>query len=309
MKAIRIHGRGRLEDVKYEDVPAPELGAGQALVRVAAGALIYDELNWAETYATVEGAPRSLPIPGRDLCGVIEQVNDDGTDLATGDAVFGMLGYGRDGAAAEYAIALPGELAPKPLSLDDVHAAAVPLSALTAWQALFDHGALSSGQHVLVHGAAGGVGTYAVQLARWAGAHVTATASPRNTEFVRDLGADAVLDYTTTRFDDVVHDADVVFDPVGGDTLASSWNVVKNGGHIVSIVTPPPAPPYPRATVHFAYFIVEPNVAELRRIGELIDAGHIRSIVDSSYPLAEFRQAYERAKNGHPRGKVVLTVP
>lgn len=309
MKAIRIHGRGGADHLVYEDAPEPRAGSGELLIRVVAGGIIANEVEWDETYRTPDGALRPLPIPGRDVCGVVIDVGDDATGYAAGDRVFGMLGYGRDGAGAEYTIALPGELAPRPPRLDDVHAAAVPLSALTAWQALFDHAHIANGQQVLVHGAAGGVGTYAVQLARWAGARVLATASRDNADFVRELGADVVIDYAAERFEDVARDIDAVFDPVGGDTLTRSWNVVKPGGHIASIVTPPPARPYPRSDVGFAYFIVQPGAAQMRRIADLIDGGQVRSVVDRVYPLADFRQAYERAEHGHPRGKVVLTVP
>lgn len=309
MKAIRIHGRGGSDRLVLEDVPEPHAGPGQLLVRVAAGGVIHTELMWDETYATADGSPRSLPIPGRDVCGVVEQVGADVTGFSPGDAVFGMLGYGRDGAAAEYTIAVPGELAQTPRTIDDVHAGAVPLSALTAWQGLFEHARVAAGQQVVVHGAAGGVGTYVVQLAHWAGARVLATASRENAAFVRELGADVVIDYAAERFDDIAHDVDAVFDAIGGDTLTRSWDVVKAGGHIVSIFSPPPAPPYPRTDAGFSFFIVEPSAEQLRTVAGLIDRGDVRSVVDSSYPLADFRQAYDRAEHGHPRGKVVLTAP
>lgn len=309
MKAIRIHGRGGPDHLVYEDVPEPRAGRGQVLVRVAAGGIIANELAWDKTYTTPDGTARPLPIPGRDVCGIVTDLGDDAGGFSAGDAVFGMLGYGRDGAGAEYTIASAGELAPRPHRLDDIHAAAVPLSALTAWQALFEHAHVAGGQQVLVHGAAGGVGTYVVQLAHWAGARVLATASRDNAAFVRELGADVAIDYVAERFEDAAHDIDAVFDPVGGDTLARSWNVVKPGGHIVSIFSPPPQPPYPRSDVGFSYFIVKPNVAQLHRITDLIEGGQVRSVVDSSYPLADFQQAYDRAEHGHPRGKVVLTVP
>jgi NADPH:quinone reductase-like Zn-dependent oxidoreductase len=218
-----------------------------------------------------------------------------------------MLGYGRDGAEAEYAIALPSELAPRPRTLDDIQAAAVPLSALTAWQALFVHGGLSAGQTALIHGAAGGVGVLATQLARWRGAHVLTTASARDLEFVRELGAEEVFDYATTRFEEVVHDVDVVFDTVGGETLARSWQVVKPGGALVSVVSPLSGKPV-REDIRYVYFIVEPSGAQLREIGALIDAGQIHPVVDQVFPLAQARQAYETAASGHPRGKTVITV-
>jgi len=311
MKAIRIHGRGGPDHLVYEEVPQPHLGPGEVLVRVAASGIIVNELRWDVTYQTTAGAPRPLPIPGRDLSGVVVEVGAGVTAVsavAAGDAVYAMLGYGRDGAEAEYAIALPSELAPRPRTLDDVQAAAVPLSALTAWQALFIHAQVSKGQRVLIHGASGGVGTYAVQLAHWAGAQVLATASARNTDFLRDLGADLIIDYATTRFEEVAHDVDVVFDLVGGDTLTRSWQVVRDGGVLVSVVSPPPTEPAPRHGVRFAWFIVEPSGEQLRQIGSLLDAGQVRPIVDRVFPLAEARQAYDAGSRGHPRGKIVLTI-
>lgn len=308
MKAIRLHGRGNPDQLVYEEAPEPRPGPGEVLIRVAASGIIVTELQWDITYQTLAGAPRPLPIPGHDLSGVVAEVSADVTGVAVGDAVYGMLGYGRDGADAEYAIALPSELAPKPHTLDDVQAAAVPLAALTAWQAFVLHAKVAPGQRVLIHGASGGVGTYAVQLAHWMGAEVLATAAARNAAFLRDLGADQVIDYATTRFEDVVHDVDVVLDLVGGDTLTRSWQVVREGGLLVSVVSPPPPDPSPRPEVRFVYFIVEPSGAQLRQIGGLLDAGQVRPIVDQVFPLAEARQAYDAGIHGHPRGKIVLTI-
>src|SRR5437588_2254860 len=172
MKAIRIHGRGGPDHLVYEDVPQPHPGPGELLVRIHATGVIATELEWDETYQTATGSPRTLPIPGRDLSGVVEEIGQGATTFAPGAEVYAMLGYGRDGAEAEFTIALPSELAPKPHTLDDVQAAAVPLAALTAWQALVLHAQVSPGQRVLIHGASGGVGTYAVQLAHWMGAEV-----------------------------------------------------------------------------------------------------------------------------------------
>jgi NADPH:quinone reductase-like Zn-dependent oxidoreductase len=308
MKAIRLHGRGGPDHLVYEEVPKPHLGPGEVLVRVAAAGIIVNELTWDETYQTAAGEPRPLPIPGRDLSGVVAAVSADVTDVAVGDAVYAMLGYGRDGAEAEYTIVLPSELAPRPRTLDDVQAAAVPLSALTAWQALFIHAQVSTGHRVLIHGASGGVGTYAVQFAHWAGAQVLATASARNIDFVHDLGADQIIDYATTRFEDVAQDLDVVFDVVGGDTLKRSWPVVRAGGVLVSVVSPPPTDQAPRPEVRFVYFIVAPSGEQLRQISSLLDAGQVRPIVDQVFPLAEARRAYEAGLHGHPRGKIVLTI-
>ncbi len=309
MKAIRIHGRDGPDHLVYEDAPQPHPGPEEVLVRVYATGIIANELKWDETYQTTAGSPRALPIPGRDLSGVVEEVDPGVTTLVKGSEVYAMLGYGRDGAEADYTIALPNELVPKPSTLDHVQAAAVPLSALTAWQALFDHAHLAAGQSVLIHGAAGGVGVFAVQLVHWAGAQVIATASARNRDFLRELGANEIIDYTTTRFEEVVHGADLVFDTVGGDTLQRSWQVIKPAGVLVSIVSPPPPAAVAKGhDVRFAWFVVEPNRDELIQIGALIDAGQLRPIIDTVFPLAQARQAYEQAAKGHTRGKMVLRV-
>jgi NADPH:quinone reductase-like Zn-dependent oxidoreductase len=328
MKAIRIHGRGGPDHLVYEDAPQPGPGPGEVLVRVYAAGVIANELKWDETYQTKAGTPLTLPIPGRDLSGVVAEVGPGvpavpavpgvtSTTLTRGSEVYALLDYGRDGAQADYAVALPNELVLKPSTLDHVQAAAVPLSALTAWQALFDHAHLAAGQTVLIHGGAGGVGVFAVQLAHWAGARVITTTSARNRDFMRELGVgvNEIIDYTTTRFEEVVHDVDVVFDTVGGDTLERSGQVIKPGGVLVSIVSP--TPPTAEAKggrggggddVRFVYFIVGPNPDELIQIGALIDAGHLRPIIDTVFPLAQARQAYEQAAKGHTRGKIVLRV-
>jgi NADPH:quinone reductase-like Zn-dependent oxidoreductase len=309
MKAIRLHGRGGPDNLVYEDAPKPHAGLGEVLVRVYATGMIANELKWDVTYQTKAGSPRALPIPGRDLSGVIEEVGHGVTTLVPGSEVYAMLDYCCDGAEAEFTIALPNELAPKPGTLDHVQAAAVPLSALTAWQALFEHANLVAGQTVLIHGAAGGVGVFAVQLARWAGAQVIATASARNGDFLHELGATEVIDYTTTCFEEVVKPVDVVFDTVGGDTLQRSWQVVKPGGVLVSVVSPRPSADVAKGhDARFAWFIVEPNREQLIQIGTLIDAGQIRPIIETVLPLSEARQAYEQGAKGHTRGKIVLRV-
>jgi NADPH:quinone reductase-like Zn-dependent oxidoreductase len=309
MKAIRIHARGGPDHLVYEDVPQPHPGSGEVLVRVTATAVIANELRWNETYETKDGSKRVLPIPGRDLSGVVVELGPGVTTLSEGAEVYAMLDYGRDGAEADYTIARPFELAPKPRTLDHVQAAAVPLSALTAWQGLFEQAGLVAGQSVLIHGGVGGVGVFAVQLAHWAGAQVIATASARNRGLLRELGANEIIDYTTTRFEDVIHDVDLVFDTVGGDTLQRSWQVIKPGGVLVSIVSPPPPTEVTQGQgVRFVWFVVEPNRDELIHIGALIDAGRLRPIIDTVFPLAEARQAYEQAAKGHTRGKIVLRV-
>jgi NADPH:quinone reductase-like Zn-dependent oxidoreductase len=272
------------------------------------------ELGWSATRQTPSGAARAFAIPGHDLAGIVADVGPEVRDVSVGAPVFALTDFSRDGAGAEYAIARPNELAPKPRSLDYVQAASVPLAALTAWQGLLDHGGLSAEQSVLIHGAAGGVGVLAVQLARWVGAYVIATASPRNLDLVLGLGADEIIDHTRVRFEEVVRDVDVVFDTVGGDTLERSFGVIKPGGILVSIVERPSAEKAAAHTIRAAFFIVEPSRERLSRVGELIDAGKLRPVVGKVFPLAEARQAYEDAgrpgkhgKRGTP-GKIVLKV-
>ena len=309
MKAVRLHGRGGPDHLVYEDAPQPHPGLGEVLVRVYATGIIANELKWDVTYQTKAGSPRALPIPGRDLSGVVEAVGHGVTEPAKGDEVYAMLDYCCDGAEAEFTIALPNELAPKPRTLDHVQAAAVPLTALTAWQGLFEHARLVAGQTVLIHGAAGGVGVFAVQLARWVGAHVIATASARNRDFLRELGASVVIDHTTTRFEEAVHGVDFVFDTVGGDTLQRSWQVVKPGGVLASVVSPRPSFAEAQAyNVRPVWFVVQPNREQLVRIGALIDEGKVRPIIDTVLPLSQARQAYEQGAKGHTRGKIVLRV-
>ena len=308
MKAIHLYGRGGPDQLIYEDAPQPHPGPGEVLVRVYATGVIAYELTYPVTYQTRAGDTRSLPIPGHDLSGMVEQVGPGVTNIARGSEVYALTAFDRDGAEAEYTIALPSELAPKPRSLDYVQAAAVPLAALTAWQALFEHANLSAAQTVLIHGAAGGVGVFAVQLARWAGARVIVTASARNSDFLRELGASVVIDYTTTRFEEMVYDVDIVLDMVGSETLERSWKVVKKGGVLVSVAEPPSPEQAKAHDVRPVWFIVEPNRDQLIQIGVLIDTGQIRPIIDTVLPLSQARQAYEQGARGHTRGKIVLRV-
>ena len=308
MKAIHMHGRGGPDHLVYEEAPQPHPGTGEVLVRVYATGVIAPELTWTATYETNAGVIRSLPIPGHDLAGVVEEVGPGVTTFGRGERVYALTAFDRDGAEAEYTIALPTELAPMPRSLDFVQAAAVPLTALTAWQAFFEHAGLSAGQTVLIHGAAGGVGIFAVQLAHQAHARVIATASARNHSFLSELGADEVIDYHTTAFEEVVHDVDIVLDTVGGDTMERSWQVLKRGGVMVSIASPPSPEKASTYGVRPVWFIVEPSREQLIHISTMIDAGQIRPIIDTVLPLSQARQAFEQGARGHTRGKIVLRI-
>ena len=308
MKAIRIHTRSGPEAFVYEDAPQPHPGEGEVLVRVYATSVMWQEPTWTETWKTPTGVDRDLPIPGHDLSGLVAEVGTGVTDVAIGEAVYALTEFWRDGAAAEYAIARAADLAPKPRSLDYVQAAGVPLVGLTAWQALFDHARLSAGQSVLIHGAAGGVGSMAVQLAHWVGANVIGTASARNRDFLRRLGADEVIDYTSTRFEDMLHDVDIILDTIGGDTMERSWSALKKGGLLVSVFSPPPKEQAKAHGVRALFFVVQPNRAELIQIGDLIDAGQVQPVIETVFPLSEACQAFERALSGHTRGKIILRV-
>jgi NADPH:quinone reductase-like Zn-dependent oxidoreductase len=308
MKAICAHARGGAEVLVYEDAPRPTPGRGDALLRVGAAAITPTELTWPDTWETGDGKERLPSIPAHEASGIVAELGPDATGVRVGDRVYALTDFHRNGAAAEYAAVRAADLAPTPRSLDDVHAAAVPLAALTAWQALFDHAGLAAGQSVLVHGAAGGVGTYAVQLARWKGARVVATASRDDAAFVRDLGADMVIDHRAERFEDRVRDMDVVLDTVGRETQRRSWTVLRRGGTLVSIVEPPSQADATSRGVRGVHFIVEPDRDQLVRIAGLVDAGHLRPVIDAVFPLPRAREAFDRALHGHHRGKIVLAV-
>jgi NADPH:quinone reductase-like Zn-dependent oxidoreductase len=304
MKAICLRARGGPEAFAYEEVPQPRPGEGEVLVRVHAAGVIPTELSWIPTWTTQAGEPRSLPvIPGHEFSGEIAALGAGVRDVGVGDPVYGLNDWYRDGTQAEYCVTRVVDFAHKPAGVNHIQAAATPISALTAWQGLVERAGLVAGQRVLIHGAAGGVGTFAVQLARWRGAQVTGTASAANLDFVRSLGADEVIDYRAQRFEDVVRDVDVVFDTVGGETLERSWGVLKPGGRLVTVAASGERTTDER--IRAAYFIVEPSLTQLTEIARLIDRGALRPVVGAVFPLAEARQAYQH-KPGH--GKVVLRV-
>jgi NADPH:quinone reductase-like Zn-dependent oxidoreductase len=242
------------------------------------------------------------------VSGVVAAVGEDAAGLAVGDAVYGLTDFWRDGAAAEFQLVRSRELAPKPASLDHVHAAAIPLSALTAWQALHDHGHLSEGQRVLVHGGAGGVGNFAVQLARIAGAEVITTAAAADRGFLRAIGADEVLDYRAEPFDERVREIDLVLDTVGGSVLERSFAVTRRGGTIVSLVEQPDSRLAAEHEVRTAFFVVEPNRDQLTALAQLADQGRLRAEVMDVFELASARDAFETGLRDHVRGKLVLRV-
>jgi NADPH:quinone reductase-like Zn-dependent oxidoreductase len=308
MKAVRLHSRGGPEQLVYEDAPLPDPAAGEVRVRVFAAGITPTELTWDATYQTPDGRDRLPSIPGHDVSGVVEALGRGVTGVSPGDAVYGLIDFPRDGSAAEFVAVPAAHLAPKPGTLDHVRAAAVPLSALTAWQALFDHAGLAAGQKVLIHGAAGGVGSFAVQLARWRGAQVSGTTSADDADFLRALGVETVIDYRAARFEDLLRDVDVVLDTVGGETLERSWRVLRPGGTLVSIAARPSPEQARIADARGVFFIVEPSRPQLVELARLIDEGRVRPVLEAVFPLAQARAAFERGLSGHHRGKIVLQV-
>jgi NADPH:quinone reductase-like Zn-dependent oxidoreductase len=252
MKAIYLEKKAGPESLVYGDIPSPSPKTGEVLVKVYATAIMPTELQWDPTFHTPSGEPRPFPIVlSHEFSGVVESVGANVSSVSAGEEVYGVNDWFTNGAQAEYCVVAVGGLARKPKSLRHAEAAVTPISALTAWQGLFERTQLERSQRVLIHGASGGVGTFAVQLARWRGAHVTATASAANTEFVRALGADKVIDYRTTRFEDVICDVDVVFDAVGGETTERSWGVLKPTGKLVTVATQTGAVSNPRTREAF----------------------------------------------------------
>jgi NADPH:quinone reductase-like Zn-dependent oxidoreductase len=311
MKAVRAHQRGGPEQLVYEVAPRPEPGAGEALVRVRAASITRDELTWAETWADApgpEGRDRTPIIPSHEMSGVVSALGPRAAGVAVGDEVYGLVPFNRNGAAAEFVTVRADVLATKPATIGHDAAAAIPLAALTAWQALVDHAHVRRGEHVLVHGAAGGVGVFAVQLAAYLGARVTVTARGSDAEFLEGLGARDVVDHQLEAFEERVSDVDVVLDLVGGETQARSWQVLRPGGVLVSIVAPPQRSEEEADSQRGVFFIVKPDRGQLESIADLVDGGHLTPVVDRVMPLAEARTAYEELERGHRRGKLVLHV-
>lgn len=304
MKAIRLHQVDGPDSLLYEDAPKPGPKDNQMLVRVSATAITPTEFAWYPTFHSPEGGARPFPIIlGHEFSGVVDAIGPACTGVQVGDAVYGLSDWFIDGAQAEYCLTVPANVAPKPVSLKHAEAAVVPISALTAWQGLIDRAHLSEGQRVLIHGAAGGVGSFAVQLARYKKAHVITTASAANADFVKTLGAHEVIDYRTTPFETVVRDVDVVLDTVGGDTRDRSWGVLRKGGQLVTIAADAERLSQPR--VRDAFFIVEPNRSQLIEISRLIDAGAVKPVVGTVFPMKQFREAYDQKP---ARGKNVLQI-
>jgi NADPH:quinone reductase-like Zn-dependent oxidoreductase len=290
MKAIRLHATG-VDGLRHETIETPQLRAGEVIVEVHAAAITRDELEWP--------LDRLPAVPSYELSGVVA-ATDDLAEVSAGDEVYALTPFDRDGVAAEYAAVAATLLAPKPASLSHVESAAVPLPALTAWQGLFVHGHLAAGERVLVHGAVGGVGQFATQLARWRRSQVIATASPNAFQAARALGAHEVVDGRSGQLDDELEAVDLIFDTVGGDLLGRAPALLARGGRLVSVAAEPPG--------EGSYFVVEPSRGQLIELAKLVDSGQLRVAIDSTFTLAEAAAAFERSLASGKHGKVVIEV-
>ena len=310
MKAVRIHEFGSPDVLKYEDAPKPEPKNGEVLVKlVAAGVNPVDSI--IESGAMEQIVKHTLPlIPGWDIAGTVEALGPDVTSLIAGAAVFAYGDIRQNGAYAEYIVLSAALVSLKPAGIDFPTAASIPLAGTTAWEALTEQADLQSGQTILIHGAGGSVGAFAVQFAKVKGATVIATATGEDIAYVRGIGADTVIDYKAEKFEDIAKNVDAVLDTLSGDTRARSWGTLRDGGVLVSTLPGAEAVPADAAArgVQGKSFSAHPDGAYLREIGSLVDDGKVKSRVGATFPLSEARQAQEQAKSGHTQGKIVLTV-
>jgi NADPH:quinone reductase-like Zn-dependent oxidoreductase len=308
MKAVRISNYGGINALAYENAPRPTPGDGEVLIRVSSTSVNPFDCAVRAGYMS-NYFNYALPlIPGTDVSGVIEETGLNVTSFKPGDEVYARAGVTRDGSYAEYVVVPVSDIAFKPKSLDYNYSAALPHVTLTAWEALFELANLTAGQSVLIHGAAGGVGHIAVQLAKLHGAKVFGTAS-RNIDLLHKLNIDQAIDYTTTRFEDVVDQVDVVLDTVGGDTLERSWRVLKPGGILVSTVQAPSHETAAAYGVRAAMVFSTPPIANvLTEVAGLVDSGKIKPHISSVFSLEEVRRAHAMIEGRHTKGKIILQV-
>ncbi|WP_413811131.1 NADP-dependent oxidoreductase [Streptomyces sp. OE57] len=303
MQAITVRDRDAgLAGLSLTDMPYPHAAENDVIVRVHAAGFTPGELDWPRTWTDRAGRDRTPSVPGHELSGVVEELGFGTTGLSVGQRVFGLADWARNGSLAEYAAVEARNLAPLPTDVDHILAAALPISGLTAWQGLFDHGRLAMGQTVLIHGAAGGVGSIAVQLAREAGARIIGTGRSADRDRALALGVDAFLDLRTEKLEDV-GEADVVFDVIGGDTLDRSAALVRAGGALVTIVMPPKVRPKDGRAV---FFVVEPDRARLSDLATRVRDGRLKPVVGAVRPLAEAAAAF--APTTRTPGKTIIHV-
>ena len=308
MKAIRIHEYGGPDVLSIDEIPVPEPAADEVLIRVHATSV--NPVDWKiREGLRKEKFPAKLPLTlGWDVSGVVEQVGEKVSIFRKGDEVYGRPDPTKNGAYAEYIVVKANLLSIKPISIGHTEAASVPLAGLTAWQGLFDHGLLKEGQKVLIHAAAGGVGTYAVQFAKSKGAYVIGTASDQNIDFLKRLGADEVIDYNMDNFETILSDIDLVLDTIGGDTQLKSIEVLKTGGRLITTLAPEFVTEAKAKNVDLIAYMAQSIPEQLAEIAKMIDAGKVKPIIDQVLPFTEARSAHMRSEEGHTRGKIVLQV-
>jgi NADPH:quinone reductase-like Zn-dependent oxidoreductase len=303
LKAIRIHEFGEPNVLKYEDIPESQPGPGEVRIKVIAAGV--NPVDWK-----IRSGYMELPLPitmGSDIAGVVDVAGQGVESFQPEDEVFGKASPGQGG-YAEYTVVNSSQIAQKPKSIGFVESAAIPTAGLAAWQSLFDIAGLERGQTVLIHGAAGGVGSFAVQFAKWKSAYVIGTASSKNAEFLKSIGCDEVIDYKNQQFEDIVGNLDVVLDTIGGDTLEKSWGVLKPGGFLVTTVASIPEEKTQKYGVRAERLMTQANGKELAQIAAIIDEHKIKPIVTTVLPLADAQKAHEMSESGHTRGKIVLRV-
>jgi NADPH:quinone reductase-like Zn-dependent oxidoreductase len=309
MKGVRIHAYGGPEQLRYENIPVPKIGDEEILVRIAAASVnpVDCKLASGALRPVMNNKAVVLPwIPGGDFSGRVEAAGKDVTDIKKGDIVYGDCPSG--GAYAQFVVARANAVALKPKTLNFVGAASVPIAAQTAWQALFEHGQLRSGQTVLIHGGSGGVGSFAIQLARWKKARVLATGSADHMEYLQELGADEAIDYKTTAFETVVKGVDLVLDLVGGQTQERSFTVIRPGGRLVSTINLPSQQMAGKYQIDAMMMTMKPSTEHLNKLTVLLDGGLIKPHVTRTYPLSKAPVAWKDILSHHTAGKIVLEV-
>ena len=307
MQAVRIHRFGGPEVMAIEEIDRPSPSANEVLIKVFAASVNPVDAKMREgKYPAV--TEKDLPyVLGRDVSGQIAAAGEDVSTFLIGDEVFAFLSPEKGG-YEEFVLARADEVAAKPKSLDAIGAAALPLAGITAWQGLFDHGALREGQRVLIHGGAGGVGHFAIQFAKAKGAWVATTVSAADKDFVSDLGADQVIDYKSEKFEDAIEPVDLVFDLIGGETQDRSFHVVKPGGALISTLQEPDKARAAERNIRVGRYTAQPNGAQLQEIAKLVDEGKVKVVIADTFELHEAAKAQAALKENHIRGKVVLKV-
>jgi NADPH:quinone reductase-like Zn-dependent oxidoreductase len=307
IKMVRIHRFGGPETLQYEDIEPSMPDAMEILVASRAASVNpVDFKIRSGKYPAVKDDKLPYTL-GRDASGIVEKCGAGATKFKVGDEVFGIAGI-HGGGYAQKVLFDQEALATKPTNIDHVHAAAVPLAGLTAWQGLFRYGAVQAGQNILIHGGSGGVGHFAIQFAKAKGAHVTTTVSTGSIEFARSLGADIVIDYKKQRFEQEVSNLDMVFDLIDGKTRERSWGIIKRGGILVTTLTEPSQQIAQKHGVRATRYTVHADSRDLKEIADLIEAGKVKPTVMETFPLSRAADALDAVEKGHSKGKIVLTI-